>query len=264
MFRRGGVKVAGSSLVRLALVVMTVGLSAPAWADCSDYGLGTWPPEGAPLPKNGRILLEGFRGFQKAVETIGERHPVLVDGAVEVPMRVAEVYVGQFQVTQVVLVPTAPLVVGHRYELRAGPAKDPKFFKLARWRVGLEEDGPLAWTVTEAQETPPAWSAAPKVLGTVHKYYGCGPAVFARFEVSPVAGARYLAEVSPVAGGAVRRALLAPESNGELQVGHGMCRGAFVLKEGVEYSVVLSVVDVAGHVTAAPGPAMRVVGPREP
>ncbi len=263
MFRPGGVNGAVSSVVRGALVALTLGLSAPAWADCSDYGLGTWPPEGAPLPSNGRILLEGFRGFQKAVATIGERHPVLVDGAVEVPLRVAEVYVGQFQVTQVVLVPTAPLVVGHQYELRAGPTKDPEFFKLARWRVGLEDDGPLVWTVTEPVETPPAWSAAPKLLGTVHKYYGCGPAVFARFEVSPVPQARYLAEVTPAAGGPVRRALLAPESNGEVQVGHGMCRGAFVLKEGVAYTVVLSVVDVAGQVTRAPGPAMRVVGPRE-
>lgn len=251
-------------MLRLLLAVLVHGAPDLPIHDCTTFGLETWPRVGTPLPQNGHLHVFGTVLWAKAVETLGERHPVLVDGATEIPLRVEEVQVGSYRWTHVELVPTQPLVVGHRYVLRAQPWKDPKAwdFELINMRATSKKDRALAWTVAAPLETQPTWVARPLVVGAEHRQHRDGTALFARVEVPAEGELRFRTELRPVEGGPAHVALLAADDSGQLAVGTSYCTGQFTLRAGSEYELTVSAVDLAGHATPARGPPLRFTAPR--
>lgn len=233
-------------------LIATLLLSSPASAKCATRWLQAWPASGS-LPENGRIVLSGFGYDEPFVATLAERRPVLTDGTAEIPLGIVELNVGQ-GVTQAVLVPKQPLVSGRRYALKADPLKDDPRFALD-----------FFWFVEAPVAGSPKWTAAPQVLSTEHQKMGCGPQVEAKVEVKLEQPelVRVLAELRDVKAGTTARFLISkttPEA--EVRIGHGMCGGEFRLAPGVDFELTLWAVDVAGHTTPAPGPALHFVGPQ--
>lgn len=251
-------------MLRLLLAVLVHGAPELPIVDCNTFGLDTWPRVGTPLPQNGHVHLVGTVLWARGVETLGERQPVLVDGDVQIPLRVAEVQVGPYRWAHVELVPTQPLVVGHRYVLRSQPWKDPKSwdFELTNMRATSKKDRALAWTVTAPLEDAPKWIAPPSVMGLVHRRHRVGTALYAQVEVPADGELRFRTELRPVAGGPPHVALLAADRSGQIAVGTGNCSGALSLRPDAEYEVTISAVDLAGHVTPARGPPLRFTAPR--
>ncbi len=68
------------------------------------------------------------------------------------------------------------------------------------------------------------------------------------------------ADLDPGDGEKPLRYLLQP-LQGVIEIGHGMCGGAFDLEPNQHYSVTLTSVDSAGNETPAPGPPLEIVGP---
>jgi hypothetical protein len=82
--------------------------------------------------------------------------------------------------------------------------------------------------------------------------FGCGPAIEARVKVGLEDASELLvrAKVSRPDGSSKQYLLPAPKS-GVLEIGHGMCAGAFEIGGDQEWSLELTAVDAAGNATLA-------------
>ena len=265
----------GTQVVCLVLVALAPGMAA---ADCSEGAVHSWPADGAVLPANGRIVIEGFGSQREAVESIAGAHPRLQYGSHVIPLEVETVRRGQFAISQAVLVHKQAPLVGRTYELLLDPGKAASgstaqhfgepFPLVLHWKIGP----PL----TEA----PRWGAEPQADGSQVIQYGCGPARWAlvRVEVAGSKGEdseRLLVELAPDDGSArpvtylvpieAPRRPTEPEPSSRpgirVGVGHGMCSGPFSLQDGVSYTARLCLVDLAGHVVPAPGEPLKLTIP---
>ncbi|MFZ5438759.1 MAG: hypothetical protein ACOZQL_02060 [Myxococcota bacterium] len=226
-----------------------------AHADCREWSWSVFPEPGELVPTNARFVVQGYGLAQDAVKTIASRHPRLVTSAgEEFPLKVVELHVGEFHLTQAVLSPKGALTPGVQYTLRFDQPDGPERF----W---LSKDTSPTWFVgPDADFVPPRWKAAPTPLPSAVKEYGCGPAIEAQLAVQ-------LDDASPVL---VRARVTGPDQrpreyllrlkDGKLIVGHSMCSGAFVLDPEGEWQLELTAVDLAGNTAAAPGGALRFKG----
>lgn len=234
-------------------------------ARCGPESLSVWPPPGQPLPANGQIVLEGYGRLQEPVIQIAQSAPRLVAGKDDVPLRVIAVYRGEKSLTQAILQPERPLQPGQRYTLRLTKRKSADAPALPA-KVWLKDKyTPMAWTVTSADTTPPRWREEPRKVGEHSAVLGCGPEAFVNVSArvdDEGSQVQVLAEVRKAAGGEPVRFRLTP-TNEQVAVGHGMCSGAFLLENGIRYTVRLIAVDMAGNESPAPGDALAIEGPKD-
>lgn len=238
-------------MVRALALLVVIPLSA--WADCSSWGWSVFPAPGSTVPSNARFVVQAFDEAQPVLASIVTRHPRLVtqDGA-SFPLKVLEINVGEFRLTQAVLQAKGALTEGTRYTLRFDQPEGPERFALSR-------DASPSWTVGPADVEPPVWVTSPGAQAGRYVQYGCGPVIEARVAVALADGdpVQFRARVSRPDGG-VREFLLTPD-RGDVVIGHGMCSGAFRVSTG-EWTLTLSAVDLAGNVTPAPGTPLHFRG----
>jgi hypothetical protein len=244
------------------LCLLTILLPRIVLAMCGSQSLTVWPSLDHPLPANGQVVLEGYGLFEEPVATIAKRSPRLVAEKDEVPLRVVAVYRGEMNLTQAILQPERPLQPGQRYTLHLTHPEGARSPPLPTETQSKTGDVPIAWTVTDADVKPPHWRKAPRKEGESKVRMGCGPSIHVHVsanvdEEGPQV--HVLAEVRRADGGEPVRFRLSP-SQKQLHIGHGMCSGAFQLKEGVRYTVRLVAVDMAGNEAAAPGAPVHIVG----
>jgi hypothetical protein len=245
--------------MRHALALLAVLLLCPAArasADCAAGSVGVWPSPERPLAPSGLVVVDGYGTDRSWVREIARYRPRLEGAGEAVPLEVVETNEGEFEVTQVVLRARRPLRAGSRYRLVLTGRSNPRLWG-SRGRV------PLVWTVASPDSTPPRWTEAPRMERTSFTAFGCGPAIYAhvRVRVSDASDVLYRVTVEPVSGGAARTYLIEAR-DGELQVGHGMCSGPFVLAAGIRYRIRVTAVDAAGNETPAPGTPLEAEGPQ--
>jgi hypothetical protein len=242
------------------LCLLSVLLPQVVLALCMEESLTVWPPPGQPLPVNGQLVLEGYGRTQEPVARIAEHSPRLVTEGDEVPLRIIAIHRGEKRLTQAVLQPERPLQPDRRYALRLKQpvASDVPELPARVWRNDLE------WMISRPDVTPPRWREVPRTTGQELEEFGCGPAI--HVAVSALVeddGPRVqvLAEVRRAEGGTPVRFRLTPKGE-KVEIGHDMCSGGFELQAGVQYTVRLVAVDMAGNESVAPGGEVLVEGPR--
>lgn len=198
-------------------------------------------PEGGALPANGRIVLTGEGRSAERVAKLEQAW--LVGGSDRVRVRAQEHLHGASE--QVLLAPERPLKVGQQYRLSVGQAS-------ADDRYTLEH---TAWTAVAADETAPTWNAPPTVESVRREQMGCGDAEQVRVHAALTDGdgAQLLVRAS-IEGAGTTTTFWAPVREGVVALGHGMCGGEWVPREGERYTITLTALDAAGHATAAPAP----------
>ena len=249
------------ALVWVAACVGTALAPTAVSAKCA-VGGDTVHPRTAHLPLNGRIVLTRSWLLNADSEKTNLEALELRSDADRVPLRLVETNVGVGQV-QFVLSPVRALLASTRYTLRR------------KGDVGGEASarGPAAafvWTTASAPDkSPPRWRRRPTVGDASYVRYGCGPATRVKVNVAvddvltdPDADAAVQVRVELYShdGGSPLRYLIEPV-NGVIEIGHGMCGGAFPLQPDERYSVVRTAVDAAGNETPAPGRPLEIVGP---
>lgn len=227
----------------LPAVVLSVALASPAAADCRDAWVKTFPGSEVTLPASGRVLLTLGGSLQKVdvmeqVRFVSEQRRERV--------AVVSSFDG-FNQRLVVLEPVKPLPAG-AWDLVLLNA--PRGFKPSLGR----------WTVSDTRDTSaPQLTATPRAGTPSWKAYGCGPASLVPIEgVATDEVALFEVELT-TAGATPRTAVLAPHE-GVLQLGHGMCSGAFSLPAGTKATVVLTPIDLAGN-RGAPSAPLDVLAP---
>jgi hypothetical protein len=219
-------------------------------------GADTVHPRLSRLPLNGRIVLtrSGLLNVERGSTELEALE--LRSEADRVPLRVVETNLGVRQV-QFVLSPVRPLLGATRYTLRrkgddGGEAS------------GRRSTETFVWTTASAPDkSPPRWRRRPTIGAASYVRYGCGPATHVKVNVAvddAEAGVQIRTELYSHDGGSPLRYLIEPV-DGVIEIGHGMCGGAFPLDPNERYSVMLTAVDAAGNETPAPGGPLEIVGP---
>src|SRR5262249_52948639 len=136
-----------------------LGASGPAAAKCAAGTVEVWPPEGVPLPPNGRVLVRATGVSRGPLAGLALRAPQLVSANDRVPLRIVARNDGELSVAQVVLQPATPLRPGTAYRLDL---------------PGVEAQA--TWTTSAGPDQfAPRWTGPPEVVSSQRHELGCGP-----------------------------------------------------------------------------------------
>lgn len=213
-----------------ALAVVATLVASPARADCMASWADTFPPADVELTAEPRVLLMAGgslerRDLAKAVQFVSGQHHVNV--------RVVSAFAGYRQ-QLALLAPVKPLPPG-LWDLVLVKPHSGVEPRLGRWTV---RDGRDA--------TPPSFTTTPRAGPASWQAYGCGPESLIAIEGVATDEVAVVEVALSVAGAGTKTAVLAPR-DGALQLGHGMCSGAFDLPPGTKATVALTPIDVAGN-----------------
>jgi hypothetical protein len=230
---------------------------------CAWNGLSAFP-SGKTIKQNSIIVIDGYLASQEVVKKLNKKYPVyLVNGKHKIRLIVKEILIGQFRLTQAVLVPESNLTVGLEYTLVID--KLPKDESLDRWNNELEKSEPIVYKVVDGIDTiKPTFKTTPKEIKKSLIYYGCGPAVYVDFDCIVIDSSEYLikATVKNIKTGNETSYYVEPDK-GTLKIGHGMCSGAFDFEEGDNYEIEFSIIDASGNLTAWTGDRIKFTKPTD-
>src|SRR5687767_3583640 len=101
----------------IILALTTLTLCINAFADCAGNGMYFWPYGGV-VNENPIFMIEGYANDEGIVLGLNSDYPVyLKSGDEKIKLLVKETCVGQFYLTQAILVPESKLTAGKVYEL---------------------------------------------------------------------------------------------------------------------------------------------------
>lgn len=231
---------------KIFILVFAVFLSTHLLADCMAGGIRVFP-DNFEICKNSIIVLEGHIMSQKTIKSLKlENRAYLNSGNHRVQLKVINLYEGEDDLTQAILKPQEELKVGQEYTLELDSlGDDDHLYKIGKYNQ------PISWKVINKVDTKkPSWKSGmrPKFQKTSFTAYGCGPAVYAHFRVSIHDKSETLVKTEVMDLSNKERTIfyLSPR-DGVINVGHGMCSGAFVFRENVQYKIRFDLMDASGN-----------------
>ncbi len=232
----------------ISLILIGLCTSTGVMAKCAGSGIYVLS-DAKTLNKNGLIILEFYANSQQYVKGIGTTFPaVLISGKEKVVLNVIEVLQGEMMVTQVVLKPATELIAGNEYTLALQhlPNKDPG---PARYSSLTNKWEALRFTVnTTLDNDIPVISTVPTLKKKTYAVYGCGPAKWVYFNLTGIDQSELFVRttVKNKATGKSTTYILKLKE-GQVQVGHGMCSGAFNFDNGNEFEITFQLFDQSGN-----------------
>lgn len=214
------------------LGVLVLMVSVEAAAKCANEWFDVAPEPGAELPPMAHVLV-----------TLGGRHrevtPKLefVAGPQKIAASVVHTFDGMSQ--RLVLVkPVSPLPPGVWELLLQLPKESPPSRRFGPWKVKKELDS-----------SAPSFERTPSLGGTDWQEFGCGPG--STIDVKGVsANEPVFIEAAVTVEGKTTTAVL-KSANDVVELGHGMCSGAFKLNPGTKGVIVVTPIDLGGNRGAA-------------
>lgn len=232
-------------------------------AMCAWNGLSAFP-SGKMISQNSIIVIEGYAASQEIVQELNKKYPVyLVSEKHKIKLTVKEILIGQFSLTQAVLIPETTLTIGLNYTLLIEEL--PEGESLDRWNSELEKREPVVYTVgLELDNKKPIFETCPKEIKKSLIHLGCGPSIHVVFDCNVIDSSEYLvkATVKNLKTGKENSYYLEP-NQGTLKIGHGMCSGAFIFDEGDDYEIEFSIMDASGNFTAWTGDRIKFTKPTD-
>jgi hypothetical protein len=234
--------------MRLILVILAVFGSAIASAHCGGNGIELLSKRST-LNKNGLILLEFYASSQNLISDLNKKYPVYLRSAKgKVSLFVIEILKGEFRVTQVVLKPGSELLENEIYKLYIDnlPADErmPGQYnrKLQKWETP-------SFTITNYFDYElPDLSCTPVETKKSFGRFGCGPSRVVYFQLSGQDKSELFvrASVKNKTTGKTTDYILEIK-DGFVEIGHGMCSGAFHFDNGDNYEVTFCLFDQSGN-----------------
>lgn len=227
------------------LLFVTTALCASAKCGGSGIGLHTKTV----LAKDGIIILEFYSADQYIAQGLNKRHPIsLKSGAHTITLTVLEVLSGDYDITQVILRPDTVLSTKEVYTVFIDDIRNRAF------PPRLLSEKKLSWTsgpITVKNNTNTDVSAFNYTITETKKTfvsYGCGPATWVYFSVAGIDSSKlYLRTTVKSLESNIVTTYILPIENGQVQVGHGMCAGAFRFKHSGRYEVTFTLMDQSYH-----------------
>lgn len=231
---------------KILIVVFVSFYNFSLFAECLEGGIRVFP-DGNEIVRNSIIMIEGFAFSQETVVNLrNENHAYLISGDHIVQLDLLDIYKGEYSSTQAILKPQEELIAGNEYVLKIDSLS--RFDQTYKIRTYGK---PVSWKIkNEIDKRTPSWKAEmrPKLLNTSYIRYGCGPAVFAHFQVKINDASEVLVktEVMDLKNNETTIYYLSSR-DGKIDVGHGMCSGAFSFSKNGKYKVRFDLMDASGN-----------------
>lgn len=222
----------------ILLLVLTFGIKT-VLADCSSSGMYFFP-ETKEISLNSMFIIQGYFNSQKTINSFKNRTIYLESEKGErIELNVQEILKGQMYLTQALLCPVSELKPNTTYFLKYSDQTERETKEMKQWNSGKKEYEKVYWTTTDKKELKTLNSNLNvKFEKTEVIHYGCGPSANAVFDVKNKSESEiwYKTEVVDLSTNE-KKVFYIKEWNGKLNVGHGMCAGAFTYNNKGKYKV---------------------------
>lgn len=227
--------------------------------DCGSWYLNTFPSS-QEIHKNSIFLLEEYSGHKFILQAFSYKTKIYLQADNHyISLKVVDSCKGMFDLFQVILKPDEELHKGSKYYLKIEGLKNcEKAFIPTKWNSETFQKERIYWTVTKNSNfEKPQWSKPPRYKNPDIQYYGCGPAVNSifNFEAQSKSSIFIKTEFYDITQDKVFSFYLSICEDGLyckreiLEVGHGMCAGAFKYLEKHQYKIRFKLIDMSGNET---------------
>src|SRR5690554_436969 len=234
----------------LITIILSLILSNQVYARCSSSGIWTYPSDGE-ISQNSIFIIEGFSRSQGIIDSLNIRYPMYLqaDGHT-VRLEVVQTHKGMFLLTQAILKPKSKLLPGKTYILKIRNYPTWEGQSIKQWNSENGRNEAVTWKVSEILDVDsPEWIMKPKLVDKKTALYGCGPEAYSVFDLKIKDNSRSLikTELYNIETNQSTTYYLTLEENGKLNVGHGMCSGAFRFNKENNYKIRFSLIDLSGN-----------------
>ncbi len=217
------------------------------------------------------IVFQGYGGSQPVIFELNKKYPIyLKHGRKKIKLLVKEINVGQFMLTQAILMPEDKLVIGKEYVVIIDNL--PEELKLNRFDQKIPANQVTKFVAGAGKDTnkdvKTLFVATPKEISKDFVMFGCGPAMHVTFDLgkSTTETTEVLVKttVKDLKTGKESTYCL-PTSNNQVSIGHGMCEGAFVfdVASGYEYEVKFALTDFSKNTQIWESEKVKFTSPTE-
>lgn len=221
-----------------------------SFADCAGSGIYFWP-QTPTIKQNSIIVIETYGVSQTIISELNAKYPIFLKaGENKIKLNVQEICLGQFQLTQAILVPEETLVAGQEYQLIIENMTDGEALK--QWNSTSAKYDLVKWKVESGMDNvKPTWTKKPDQDGKSYVLFGCGPGKnvhfnFAVYDESPVL---LKATVTHSKTSKKTSYYINVSNLTKVAVGHDMCSGGFTYKDAEEYEISFDILDFSGNST---------------
>ncbi|MAN27500.1 MULTISPECIES: hypothetical protein [Mesonia] len=232
----------------LLLLLLVFGIKS-SFAECAMSGMSFFP-ETKEISLNSMFIIQGYALSQKTIESFNERTIYLKseDGEL-IELNLQEILTGQLQLTQAIFCPSSELKPNTKYFLNYSEKTENKINGISTYNRDKEESEKVYWKTTDKKSIG---NLNPNLSLEFEKTevipYGCGPEANAIFKIKNKSDAEiwYKTEVIELATNH-KSIYYIKERDGKLNVGHGMCAGAFTFKNKGKYKVRFTPMNIDGE-----------------
>ena len=222
----------------ILLLLLTFGIKT-VFAVCSMSGMSFFP-ETKEIGLNSKFIIQGYAFNQKTINSLKNRKVYLKSESGElIELNLEEFYTGQMQLTQAIFCPTTELKPNTKYFLKYSDQTENEGREMKQYNREKKVREKVYWKTTDKKELETLNSNLNvEFEKTEVIHYGCGPSANAIFDVKNKSESEiwYKTEVVDLSTNN-KKVFYIKEWNGKLNVGHGMCSGAFTYKNKGKYKV---------------------------
>ena len=208
-------------------------------------------PGGDEITPNSKIILEGYMLSQSVIDSLNIKYPVHLSSSKEnIPLNIEHKNKGMYSLTQVVLQPAKKLTPGETYQLKIDGLNRYQQSLLKKWNYKTQKSEPMIWTVSEDEDhDAPILLNQPRLVKKETIHYGCGPEVYAYFNLKARDNSDILVKTQLVdlTDNTSNSYFLNYRDGFPIGVGHGMCSGEFSYEPEHRYKVRFSLIDMSGN-----------------
>lgn len=220
------------------LLLFIFGVKA-ASAKCLMSGM-TFYPEQKEISLNSMFIIQGYSFSQKTINNFKERTIYLESENGElIKLNLQDILKGQMNLTQAIFKPSKELEPNTTYFLKYSDQTENEGREMMQYNRMEKEREKVYWKTTD-KKTIEILNSNLNVEfeKTEVKHYGCGPSANAIFDVKNKFESEiwYKTEVVEIETNK-KTIYYIKEWNGKLNVGHGMCSGAFTFNRKGKYKV---------------------------
>lgn len=210
-----------------------------AFAECSFRGMNFFPST-KEISLNSVFIIEGYADSQKTINSFIGRSVYLESESGElIELNLQEILTGKMYLTQAIFCPAQELKPNTTYFLKYADQTENEGREMMKYDRDKKEREKVYWkTSDEKTATPLNANMSVEFETTEVESYGCGPSANAIFNVKNKSESEiwYKTEVVELETNN-KTTYYIKERNGKLNVGHGMCAGAFTYNNKGKYKV---------------------------
>ncbi len=231
----------------ILLLLLTFGIKT-ASAECSMSGM-TFYPEQKEISLNSMFIIQGYSFSQKTINSFKERTIYLESENGElIKLNLQEILKSQMSLTQAIFKPSKELKPNTTYFLKYSDQTESEGREMTQYNREKKEREKVYWKTTNKKTIENLNSNLNvEFEKTEVILYGCGPSANAIFDVKNKSESEiwYKTEVVEIETNK-KNIYYIKEWNGKLNVGHGMCSGAFTFNRKGKYKVRFTPMNIDG------------------